>query len=59
MREYGFSLTHILPYKDRIYDFVRIRENTGQWKPAFSYVLCSELPWFFHPFRKSFVILED
>ena len=28
MREYGFSLTRILPYKDRIYSAL-IRENTG------------------------------
>ena len=30
MREYGFSLTRILPYKDRNYDSVLIRENKGQ-----------------------------
>ena len=30
MREYGFSLTRILPYKDKIYDSVLIRENIGQ-----------------------------
>ena len=33
MREYGFPLTHILQYK----------ENTGQWKPVFSYILRSEI----------------
>ena len=38
MREYGFSLTRILPYKDKIVDFVLIRENSGQWKPLFSYI---------------------
>ena len=41
MREYGFSPAHILPYKDKIFDFFHIREYTGQWKPAFSYILCS------------------
>ena len=41
MREYGFSLTRILLYKDKIYDFAPIRENTGQWKPIFLYILCS------------------
>ena len=41
MREYGFSLTRILPYKDRIYDFILRRENTGQWKPVISHILCS------------------
>ena len=30
MREYGFSLTRILPYKDKIHDFALIPENTGQ-----------------------------
>ena len=30
MQEYGFSLTRILPYKDRMVDdSVLIRENTG------------------------------
>ena len=29
MREYEFSLTYVLPYNDRIYDFVLILENTG------------------------------
>ena len=42
MREYEFSLTHILPYKDRIVDFVLIRKNMGQWKPVFSHILCNE-----------------
>ena len=36
MREYEFSLTRVLPYKDKIYDFVFISENTSQWKPLFS-----------------------
>ena len=39
MRESGFSLTRILPYKDRIGDSILIRENKGQRKPAFSHVL--------------------
>ena len=29
-REYGFSLTCTLAYKDKIVDFVLIRENTCQ-----------------------------
>ena len=41
MQEYGFSLTRILPYRDKIYDFVLMWENTGQWKPVFSHILCS------------------
>ena len=32
----------ILPYKDRIYDSVLIRENAGQCKPVFSHILCSD-----------------
>ena len=43
MREYGFSVTFILPYNDTIYDFVLIRENTGHWKPVFLHILCNEL----------------
>ena len=39
MREYGFSLTRILPYRDRIIDSVLIWENTGQWKPVFFSIL--------------------
>ena len=42
MREHGFSLTHFLPYKDRIVDSLFIRENMGQWKPVFVLILCSE-----------------
>ena len=30
MREYGFSLTRILPYKDRIYD-LRSTESTEEY----------------------------
>ena len=37
MREYGFSLTRFLRYKDRIYDSIFIRENTSR------YMLCSLL----------------
>ena len=41
MRECGFSLTRILPYKDRMVDSILIRENAGQYKPVFSHILCS------------------
>ena len=41
MQEYGFSLIYILQNKDRIYDFVLIRENTGQRKRVFLHFLCS------------------
>ena len=44
MREYGFSLILILPYKDRIVDSVLIRENMGQSKPVFSHIICSDKP---------------
>ena len=40
MQEYGLSLTCILPYKNRIYHSVFIRENAGQRKPVFSQILC-------------------
>ena len=43
LREYGFSLTRILPYKDGIYDSVFIQKNLGRLKPVFSYILCSDL----------------
>ena len=42
MPEYGFSLTCIFRYKDRIYDYVLIRGDTGQKKPVFWNILCSE-----------------
>ena len=42
MQEYGFSLDRILPYNDGIYDSIFISENTGQWKPAFSHISCSD-----------------
>ena len=32
MPEYGFSLTCIFPYKDKIFDSFFIQENTGQRK---------------------------
>ena len=35
MTEYGFPLTRIFLYNDRIFDFVLIRENTDQTKPDF------------------------
>ena len=41
MQEYGFSLTRILPYKDRIVNFVLIQDNAGQWKAVFLHILYS------------------
>ena len=41
MREYGFSLTRILPYTDRIVDSV-LMQNKGQGQPVFSHILDSE-----------------
>ena len=40
MSEYGFTLTRILPYKDRIYKSVLIRKKKGQCKPLFLHILC-------------------
>ena len=31
-----------ISYKDRIYDPVLIRENTGESKPVFSHILCND-----------------
>ena len=39
MPEYGFSLTRIFRYKDRIVDFVLIPESAGQRKPVFWHIL--------------------
>ena len=34
-------MTLILPYNERIYVFFLTLENTGQWEPVFSHILCS------------------
>ena len=39
MREYRFSLTRILSYKDRIYECVLIRENMSQFSRIFYAVI--------------------
>ena len=39
--EYGFSLTRIFPYKDRIEYSVLMRGHTGQRKPVVSYFVHS------------------
>ena len=41
MNEYGFSPTRMLPYKDRIHNFARIRENKGQRKTILSHIFFS------------------
>ena len=41
MREYGFSLIPITPYKGRIDDSFLIRENVGHWKPLTYFIQCS------------------
>lgn len=41
MPEYWFSRTRIFSNKDKIYDSVLIRENTGQRKPVFWHILRS------------------
>ena len=38
MPEYGFTLTRILPYKDRIADSVT--GGYGSVKPTFPHILC-------------------
>ena len=47
MREYGFSLTRILPYKDRIYDSVltpriRVSENSSSPISYAVFMFCSK-----------------
>ena len=43
MLEYGFSLTRVFQYKERIVEnFFLIRENLGERKPAFWHILCNE-----------------
>ena len=41
MSEYGFSVIHILSYKDRIVDSALIQENTEQRKNAYFHFLYS------------------
>ena len=41
MRQYGFYLIRIFPYKDRIVDLVLIWEKTGHRKPVFWHILRS------------------
>ena len=38
MREYGFYLSRIFPYKDKIVDSVLIREKAGQRTTIFSHI---------------------
>ena len=42
MPEYGFSLTRIFAYKDRNFDSVFVRKNTGQRKLIFCHRLRSD-----------------
>ena len=41
MQKYRFSRAIIFQYKDRIYDSVLLRENTGGRKLVFWHILCS------------------
>ena len=43
MPKYGVSVTSVFPYKDRTEDSGVIREFTGQRKPAFLHILCSDI----------------
>ena len=52
MPEYRFSLTRFFLYKDRIYDFVLIRENTDQRKLVFWYNLRSVCPSAYYTYQK-------
>ena len=41
MLEYGFSITRIFPFRDKIYDSVLIGENKGQKNPEYSGIFCA------------------
>ena len=43
----NISPTHILPYNNKIYDSFYKWKNTGQWKPVFSHILCSNTDIYF------------
>ena len=42
MPEYGFTLTHTFPLKEKIYDSLLITGNASQKKPLFGHALNSE-----------------
>lgn len=42
MGQYGFSMTRIFPYQDRIIGFTVIQKNTGHLTPVFSHISRSE-----------------
>ena len=44
MPEFGFSLTHLLSYKDRLMDLALELINCGQGGPVFGYTLRNEIP---------------
>ena len=44
MPEYGFSLTHICPYKDIIEDSALMRENSVREKPYFGIFYALQMP---------------
>ena len=46
MPKYGFSLTRIFSYKDRIVDSVLLRENAGQRKRVLWHISCSDMPFY-------------
>ena len=59
MPEYGFSLTGIIPYKDRIVDFVLIWKNTCQGKPVFWHILLNVFFCFFAMLEKHPIALHE
>ena len=56
MREYGFSLTNIFPYKDRIYGKIRARKNA--YSRIFYVVSLKQVPNFKTMVRAVFNILN-
>ena len=53
MREYGFSLTRILPYKDKIYDYGSVIRDTGEYGSVKTRILA-----YFMQYRPIFTALN-
>ena len=59
MQEYGFSLTCILPFKNKIVNSVFIRKNTDQGKPVFPHILCSVTEALYDRFKLVYGFLNE
>ena len=41
--EYGHFMSHIFPYKDKMYDYVFMWEKTAQRNPVVCYILRNDI----------------